>query len=94
MLEPISCLIIGTKMRDNTFTDMFDIESMVKPLPKLCCLTLGIRVLLKCFVQYLAREQAEAAAAAKKAEEDKAKLMEAIAASGKSVDEIIELLKQ
>lgn len=40
------------------------------------------------------KEQAEAAAAAKKAEEDKAKLLEAVAASGKSVDEIIELLKQ
>lgn len=40
------------------------------------------------------KEQAEAAAAAKKAEEDKAKLLEAVAASGKSVDEIIEMLKK
>ena len=40
------------------------------------------------------KEQAEAAAAEKKAEEDKAKLLEAVAASGKSVDEIIEMLKK
>ena len=39
-----------------------------------------------------AKVEAEKFAAEKKAEEDKAKLMEAIAASGKSVDEIIQLL--
>ena len=39
-----------------------------------------------------AKAEAEKLAAEKKAEEDKAKLMEAIAASGKSVDEIISLL--
>ena len=39
-----------------------------------------------------AKTEAEKIAAEKKAEEDKAKLMEAIAASGKSVDEIISLL--
>ena len=39
-----------------------------------------------------AKTEAEKLAAEKKAEEDKAKLMEAIAASGKSVDEIISLL--
>ena len=38
--------------------------------------------------------EAEAAAAAKKAEEDKAKLLEAIEASGKTVDEIIALISQ
>ncbi len=32
-------------------------------------------------------------AAAKKAEEDKAKLLEAISASGKSVEEVLEMLK-
>ena len=40
-----------------------------------------------------AKAEAEKLAAEKKAEEDKARLMEAIAASGKSVDEIIGLLK-
>lgn len=40
------------------------------------------------------KEQAEAAAAAKKAEEDKIRLLEAVEASGKTVDEILELLKQ
>lgn len=35
----------------------------------------------------------EKAAAAKKAEENKAKIMAAVEASGKSVDEILELLK-
>ena len=39
-----------------------------------------------------AKAEAEKLAAEKKAEEDKAKLMEAIAASGKSVDQIISLL--
>ena len=39
-----------------------------------------------------AKAETEKFAAEKKAEEDKAKLMEAIAASGKSVDEIISLL--
>ena len=39
-----------------------------------------------------AKAEAEKLAAEKKAEEDKAKLMEAIVASGKSVDEIISLL--
>ena len=39
-----------------------------------------------------AKVEAEKLAAEKKAEEDKTKLMEAIAASGKSVDEIINLL--
>ena len=39
-----------------------------------------------------AKAEAEKLAAEKKAEDDKAKLMEAIAASGKSVDEIISLL--
>ena len=39
-----------------------------------------------------AKAEAEKLAAEKKAEQDKAKLMEAIAASGKSVDEIIRLL--
>ena len=36
---------------------------------------------------------AEEAAAAAKAEEDKARVLEAIAASGKSIDEVLELLK-
>lgn len=40
------------------------------------------------------KAEAEAAAAAKKAEEDKAKLLEAIEASGKTVDEIIALINQ
>jgi Tfp pilus assembly protein PilN len=40
-----------------------------------------------------AKTRAEKLAAEKKAEEDKAKLMDAIAASGKSVDEIIQMLK-
>ena len=40
------------------------------------------------------RIEAEKLAAEKKADEDKAKLMEAIAASGKSVDEIIQLLSE
>lgn len=39
-----------------------------------------------------AKAEAERLAAEKKAEEDKARLMEAFAASGKSVDEIISLL--
>ena len=39
-----------------------------------------------------AKVEAERLAAEKKAEEEKAKLMDAIAASGKSVDEIIQLL--
>lgn len=39
-----------------------------------------------------AKTRAEKVAAEKRAEEDKAKLMDAIAASGKSVDEIISLL--
>lgn len=39
------------------------------------------------------RDAAVAAEAEKKAAEDKAKLLDAIAASGKSVDEILELLK-
>lgn len=41
-----------------------------------------------------AKAEAEKLAAEKKAEEDKARLMEAIAASGKSVDEIISLLNE
>ena len=36
----------------------------------------------------------KAAAAEKKAEEEKAKLLEAVAASGKSIDEIIEMINQ
>ncbi len=39
------------------------------------------------------KARAEKLAAEKKADEDKAKLMDAIAASGKSVDEIIQMLK-
>lgn len=39
-----------------------------------------------------AKVESERLAAEKKAEEEKAKLMDAIAASGKSVDEIIQLL--
>lgn len=39
-----------------------------------------------------AKAEAEKLAAEKKAEEDKSKLMEAIASSGKSIDEIISLL--
>lgn len=41
-----------------------------------------------------AKEKAEKAAAEKQAEEDRAKLLEAITASGKSVDEVLELLKK
>ena len=41
-----------------------------------------------------AKEKAEKVAAEKQAEEDKAKLLEAITASGKSVDEVLELLKK
>lgn len=40
-----------------------------------------------------AKAKAEKVSAEKKAEEDKAKLLEAFAASGKSVDEIIDMLK-
>jgi septal ring factor EnvC (AmiA/AmiB activator) len=40
-----------------------------------------------------AKARAEEYAAEKKAEEEKTKLMDAIAASGKSVDEIIQMLK-
>ena len=40
-----------------------------------------------------AKEKAEKIAAEKKAEEDKARLLEAVAASGKSIDEIVEMLK-
>lgn len=40
-----------------------------------------------------ARSAAEEQAAAQKAEEDKAKLLEAVAASGKSIDEVLEMLK-
>ena len=40
-----------------------------------------------------AKLQADKAAAEKKEEEDKAKVLEAIAQSGKSVDEILDLLK-
>lgn len=39
------------------------------------------------------RTTAEKAAVEKKAEEDKAKLLEAVAASGKSIEEVLELLK-
>ena len=39
------------------------------------------------------KARADKLAAAKKAEEDKAKLLEAISASGKSVEEILEMLK-
>ena len=39
------------------------------------------------------KERAEAVAAAKKAEEDKEAILTAVAASGKSVEEILELLK-
>ena len=39
------------------------------------------------------KERAEAIAAAKKAEEDKEAILAAVAASGKSVEEILELLK-
>ena len=39
------------------------------------------------------KERAEAIAAAKKAEEDKEAILAAVAASGKTVDEILELLK-
>ena len=41
-----------------------------------------------------AKEKAEKVAAEKQAEEDRAKLLEAITASGKSVDEVLELLKK
>ena len=40
-----------------------------------------------------AKEKAEKIAAEKKAEEDKARLLEAVASSGKSIDEIVEMLK-
>lgn len=40
-----------------------------------------------------ARAEAEKAAAERKAEEDKARILAAVEASGKSVDEILELLK-
>ena len=39
------------------------------------------------------KEKAEKIAAEKKAEEEKARLLEAVAASGKSIDEILEMLK-
>lgn len=39
------------------------------------------------------KDEAERTVAEKKAEEDKAKIMEALAGSGKSVDEVLELLK-
>ena len=39
------------------------------------------------------KDQAEKIAAEKKAEEEKARLLEAVAASGKSIDEILEMLK-
>ena len=39
------------------------------------------------------RTAAEEAAVAAKAEEDKTKLLQAVAASGKSIDEVLELLK-
>ena len=41
-----------------------------------------------------AKEQAAVLAAEKKAEEDKAKLLDAVAASGKSIDDIISLLQE
>ncbi len=41
-----------------------------------------------------AKEKAEKVAAEKQAEEDRAKMLEAITASGKSVDEVLELLKK
>ena len=40
-----------------------------------------------------AKAKAEKAAAAKQAAEDKARLLKAVAASGKTVDEVLELLK-
>lgn len=40
-----------------------------------------------------AKAEAEAAAAAKKAEEDRARILEAVKNSGKSVEEILEFLK-
>lgn len=42
---------------------------------------------------YKAREEAEKVAAERKAEEDKAKLLEAVIASGKSIEDVIEMLK-
>ena len=39
------------------------------------------------------KDKAEKIAAEKKAEEEKARLLEAVAASGKSIDEILEMLK-
>jgi len=39
------------------------------------------------------KDQAEKIAAEKKAEEDKIRILDAMAASGKSVDEILEMLK-
>jgi len=39
------------------------------------------------------KDQAEKIAAEKKAEEDKIRILDAVAASGKSVDEILEMLK-
>ena len=41
-----------------------------------------------------AKAEAEKLAAEKKAEEDKTKLLDAIAASGKSIDEVIEMISQ
>ena len=40
------------------------------------------------------KDQAEKIAAEKKAEEEKARLLEAVAASGKSIDEIIDMINQ
>ena len=39
------------------------------------------------------KAKADKAAAARKAEEDKARLLDAVAASGKSIEEVLELLK-
>ena len=49
----------------------------------------------KAELKALAREKAKAdkIAAEKKLEEDKARIMDAVAASGKSVEEVLELLK-
>ena len=39
------------------------------------------------------KAKADKAAAARKAEEDKARLLDAVAASGKTIEEVLELLK-
>lgn len=68
-----------------------NVEAISKEIEELTAALKAKKAELKKALQ--AKAKAEKAAAAKQAAEDKARLLKAVAASGKTVDEVLELLK-